>query len=61
MPPSQRCETYGMLQRVAASWMGWLAARLVPTNMMVPRRAASLLMKFIESFSKGSVFSRLMM
>jgi len=50
-----------MPQRFASSSIAALAARLVPTNMTVPRLAASLLMKFIESFSSGRVFSRLMM
>ena len=59
IPPSQRCETNGMPQRLASSSTATLAARFVPTNMMEPRLAAILLMKFIESISIGRVFSRL--
>ena len=61
MPPSQRCEMYGMLQRAASSLTASRAERLVPTNRIVPRFCAIAEMKFIASLNSGMVFSRLMM
>ena len=61
MPPSQRCDTYGMPQRTASSFTESRAERLVPTNSTLPRFCARPERKFIASLNSGNVFSRLMM
>jgi len=61
VPPSQRWLTYGMPQRCASVSMASRAARLVPTNRILPLLAARRPAKLQASFSSGSVCSRLMM
>ena len=61
IPPNQRWFTKGISQRSASSRMILPAARLVPTNKIVPRFAAIEPIKLTASLYKGRVFSKLIM
>ena len=61
MPPSQRWSTNGIAQRSASSRTISRAERLVPTNRIAPRLAASWRTYLSASWYMTRVFSRLMM